>query len=121
MRLVRRIPAIVLLTVFSVSLSLPALPAGTDSNLPACCRREGMHHCATPGTASTGASIVAVCPAFPKTGATPAHSKIAAVRPAAVIAGQIAEQAAGLARRLGLVHSWFARERQKRGPPALLS
>lgn len=121
MRLVRRIPAILLLTVFSVSLSVPALPAGNDSNLPACCRREGMHHCSTPDTASTGASIVAVCPAFPKTGATPAHSKIAAVRPAVAIARQIGEQAAGPVRTLGLVHSWFARERQKRGPPALLS
>src|SRR5579871_5802474 len=121
MRLVRRYPAILLLAVFSISLSVPALPAGSDSDLPACCRRDGMHHCSTAGTTAPGASLAAVCPAFPKTGATPAHSKIAAVRPAAAAVGQIAGRAAGLAGALGLVHNCFARERQKRGPPTLPS
>ena len=38
----RRVPAILLLAVFSFSLISPALFASeTESNLPACCRRDG--------------------------------------------------------------------------------
>jgi hypothetical protein len=76
-----------LLSLFGVSLITPALAADFDEKLPACCRREGLHHCAMTGTpAPAGASIQAVCPAYPKSGATPAHSKIAGARLAQVAA-----------------------------------
>jgi hypothetical protein len=44
---VRRLLSLVLLAVFSLPLILPALALGQgpDSNLPACCRRNGKHHC----------------------------------------------------------------------------
>jgi hypothetical protein len=37
----------VLLAIFSLPVILPALALGQDpeSNLPACCRRNGAHHC----------------------------------------------------------------------------
>ncbi len=43
----RRLLSLVLLAVFSLPLILPALALGQDpqSNLPACCRRNGAHHC----------------------------------------------------------------------------
>ena len=43
----RRILAITLLIAFGSPLVLPALASPTDSqrNLPACCRRNGVHHC----------------------------------------------------------------------------
>jgi hypothetical protein len=44
---VRRLLSLLLLAVFSLPLILPALALGQgpDSNLPACCRRDGKHHC----------------------------------------------------------------------------
>jgi hypothetical protein len=66
----RRFPAIVLLLVaFSLSLLAPLLAAGTPKKLPACCRRDGNHHCARnrAHTHNSGVSISsqAVCPLFP--------------------------------------------------------
>ena len=43
----RRALAILLVTVFSLPLIAPALASTPDdSQLPACCRRGGKHHCA---------------------------------------------------------------------------
>jgi hypothetical protein len=44
---VRRLLSLLLLAVFSLPLLLPALALaqGPESNLPACCRRNGAHHC----------------------------------------------------------------------------
>ena len=42
----RRIAAMLLVSVFSFSPIGPALFVDADSNLPACCRRGGQHHCA---------------------------------------------------------------------------
>jgi hypothetical protein len=44
---VRKLISILLLAVFSLSLVLPLLAMGRDSEagLPACCRRNGKHHC----------------------------------------------------------------------------
>ena len=44
---VRKLLSLLLLVVFSLPLLLPALALaqGPESNLPACCRRNGAHHC----------------------------------------------------------------------------
>ena len=44
---VRKLLSLLLLAVFSLPLLLPALALaqGPESNLPACCRRNGAHHC----------------------------------------------------------------------------
>lgn len=119
---VRRIPAILLLGLFSFSLIEPALVAGDDSKLPACCRRDGQHHCAMTGESSAGGAVVqALCAAFPKTGATPAYAKLAGIRPEQWIFGQSVGHPAGYVQTQALFHVSFSRARQKRGPPALLS
>ena len=41
----RRAIAISLLMLFSWTLLAPLLAPGADANLPACCRRNGKHHC----------------------------------------------------------------------------
>ncbi len=43
----RKLLSLLLLAVFSLPLLLPALALaqGPESNLPACCRRNGAHHC----------------------------------------------------------------------------
>ena len=76
----RRVPAILLLAVFSLSLIGPALFADTDTNLPACCRRDGQHHCDMMSTRTDSASDLSMhtsarrCPFFPKTGALLPHA-----------------------------------------------
>jgi len=66
----RRVFAILLIALFSFSLISPALSADSDSNLPACCRRTGKHHCAAMSgadqTSSSGQSLKSGdrCPLF---------------------------------------------------------
>ncbi len=45
----RRAPAILLVFLFSFSLIGPALFVDAESDLPACCRRDGKHHCGMAG------------------------------------------------------------------------
>jgi hypothetical protein len=64
----RRLWAIFLLALFSFSLIGPTVAADSDSNLPACCRRFGKHHCSMSGNPSSGpAARSARCAAFPET------------------------------------------------------
>ena len=67
---VRRILASLLLVLFGFSLIAPALFASDpDSKLPACCRRNGKHHCAL----ATGSGFHAArCADFPSINAIPA-------------------------------------------------
>jgi hypothetical protein len=68
----RRAFASLLLVLFSFPLILPALRSDDASNLPACCRRAGQHHCAMPdeGSPSDGLSSIAPrCPLYPASGA----------------------------------------------------
>ena len=70
----RRLLAFSLLLLFNLPLVSPlfALAANSDANLPACCRRNGIHHCnmkMQPEAASNDpafASIPAKCPAYPR-------------------------------------------------------
>jgi hypothetical protein len=119
---VRRVPAILLLGLFSFSLIEPALMADNDSKLPACCRREGQHHCAmTVESSAAGSAVQAVCPAFPKTGATPAHTRLAGIRPEQLMFGQPVSYLTACTQTRALLRVSFSWNRQKRGPPALLS
>ena len=125
----RRVPAILLVFVFSFSLIAPALFADAESNLPACCRRDGKHHCGMTDrdmaeTPSSGAAVDALrakCPFFPNGGAVlpqPGAALLAACHPAGIsIVSQIAAPAqaeAGYRISLNRAH-------HKRGPPTLLS
>ncbi|HVV45274.1 MAG TPA: hypothetical protein VHC72_08700 [Bryobacteraceae bacterium] len=49
----RRLLASLLLVVFSLSLISPALASAAKSNLPACCLRNGKHHCEMAAEVST--------------------------------------------------------------------
>src|SRR5258708_38361149 len=74
---VPRIIAAALLLVFAGNTALPALFADPESNLPACCRRDGKHHCAMMDMAGMDQddgeaywkSTPQKCPQFPKNGA----------------------------------------------------
>jgi len=72
----RRILASLLLVLFSFPLIAPALLANTARDLPACCLRNGKHHCAV-AEVDADSSLQAnqpKCPLFPKAPAVPAFS-----------------------------------------------
>lgn len=112
---VRRIPAILLLGLFSFLLIEPAVLAENDSRLPACCRRDGLHHCSR--TNAQGPFVQGVCPAFPKTGAAPAYSKTIIVRAVRAAFVGLITFPAGRAQTALLCRASYSRARQKRAPP----
>jgi len=64
----RRISAILLLALFSFSLIGFAFQSDPDANLPACCRRNGSHHCSLAAhrrSSGVGFSANGQCPMFP--------------------------------------------------------
>ena len=83
--LMRRALAFLLAALFSFELIAPALLASAASDVPACCRRNGKHHCAMAdgsGEAPAGPSVKALeskCPFFPKTAAVSGYSKTVAL------------------------------------------
>jgi hypothetical protein len=109
-----------LLAVFSFSLIAPALLADEDSNLPACCRRLGEHHCVM--AASGGASFIQErCPHFPSGSASLAASGMAVARSSQAVFAAVLSHPAAHAQTEARYRISFSRAWQKRGPPALLS
>lgn len=75
----RRALSILLLTLFSVSLAAPVLLAlgASESNLPACCRRDGKHGCsinkqARPAEGAAVSRAAVRCALFPAAHGVPA-------------------------------------------------
>jgi hypothetical protein len=125
----RRVPAILLVFLFSFSPIGPALFVDAESDLPACCRRSGKHHCGMmaqdmAGAPSSGPAVDALrtrCPFFPNGGAVLPHSGaalLATSQPAgiAIVIRIAAPVQAEAGYRLSL-----NRSHQKRGPPSLSS
>jgi len=122
----RRAFAILLVTVFSLPLIAPALAsAPDDSQLPACCRRDGKHHCTmnieVGNLPPSSLVISAKCPYSPSTHAlfVQQHPLAAASHPA------VFGPSAGLAATIGAAEAGHRisadRARHKRGPPSTLT
>jgi hypothetical protein len=117
----RRAPAILLVVLFSFSLINPALLASDpSSNLPACCRRAGEHHCAmmVSQTASSGAILQGVCPLYPGAKAGPVSSTSDLARIQMTHFGFAAVQQALHLLARPLCRSSYRRTGEKRGPPS---
>ncbi|HSM76231.1 MAG TPA: hypothetical protein VLT57_01330 [Bryobacteraceae bacterium] len=120
----RRLWALSLVFFFSFSLIAPALFASNpEENLPACCRRDGKHHCAmsgSPRAESQGLSLhAAPCSAYPTPQAFPSRiTPVAASFPqvAARLAPNPEFLASGRETRCQLRSK---RSSPKRGPPAV--
>lgn len=122
----RRALAILLVTMFSLPLIAPALASTPDdSQLPACCRRGGKHHCAMGGEMGGSPSRFHVasekCPytplghapfVVPRALATPIPAALTFDAPG--ICGVIRSAEAGY--RISV-----DRTRHKRGPPQKLA
>jgi hypothetical protein len=130
----RRTAAFALLLMLlapTCSLALPLLFADQSSDLPACCRRDGKHHCAmmdmansnaagaTNGSPAFGAAQLR-CPFRPtRFGVMGQSSVLYAVRPATFLAVNsllATVQRENELKLLGIGHP----SNQKRGPPSLL-
>lgn len=128
--LLRRLLTILLLAVIGLPLAAPLFAATLDSasSLPACCRRDGKHHCmglranAGPGATSAFSGPVflapkANCPCAP-TLPTAIHHDVFAAPPPATLSTVVQTHDTAIAQvecQLRISHS---RSRQKRGPPA---
>jgi hypothetical protein len=129
-RNVRRLLALSLLLLFSFPLVSPlfALPTNTDANLPACCRRNGAHHCQMKVVqrSSTSASQIVVsttptkCPFYPRPATLVQHNNAwlpVGNRLLATFIHRATVKAPAYAyRRIALDAAW-----QKRGPPTHIS
>lgn len=122
----RRALSILLVLFFSLGPLAATLGASEDASLPACCRRQGAHHCAmTMGMAAAMADAASgktvfkapsACPAFPGYAATTSvpHALLAScVGLPALLAHPHSPASGRAAARLSQI-----RTRVGRGPPA---
>ncbi|MGB9030480.1 MAG: hypothetical protein WCC27_10205 [Acidobacteriaceae bacterium] len=122
----RRAFAAALVLIFSLPLIAPLLASTPDeSQLPACCRRNGKHHCAMSmqmGNIPSRFRVVSEkCPYSPF-----AHSPLLRPHPyTSVSAPAASRQTAGPAAIVGAAEAGYRisadRARHKRGPPRLLT
>jgi len=121
----RRSVAILLALAFSWMLILPVFAASAESHLPACCRKNGKHHCMMQmesPSASGGASFVAAgkkCPYFLNSTAATHVETFAPALSQAIFAGIVQHPAVSPQTEAGYRASYL-RSRQKRGPPSFL-
>jgi hypothetical protein len=120
--LVRRILSISLLLLFSLLLISPLFAAdAAGTNLPACCRKNGKHHCMMQNEASVGDALHAAavrekCPCFP---AIPVTTDIEFFSKTvdAFFLERIVGHLMSIAQTRTPFHAWFDCSHQKRGPP----
>jgi hypothetical protein len=124
----RRALASILLALLSFPLMAPLLVADTDSNLPACCRRNGKHHCSMMPMAARESSLGPVaraiqprCPYYPAANTVPGEPNVALLASPPAIFALLFSRPAGRARTDAGYRISFSRSRQKRGPPDRLS
>ena len=118
----RRGMALLLVALFSFSLIAPAvLASDAASKVPACCRRDGKHHC-TSANPSSGRSVrTAKCATFPYPTVLQANqfAGFHLISNAAAIV--FFSHPASISRAETQSRISYSQAGQKRGPPALLS
>jgi hypothetical protein len=121
---VRRVLSIVLLLAFSLPLisSAVALTAGSEANLPACCRRNGAHHCAMKVGPADGINLSSIpehCPAYPAVVTQIRHGDLSFQAASLTFAGIVSHPAAELQTQ-ARARVALDRGHQQRGPPTEL-
>jgi hypothetical protein len=124
---VRRLLSITLLLLFSYPLIAPVFALGgtMEANLPACCRKNGVHRCTLSdeqaAALSRGEQLPAaygICPMFPATPGLSHHSQLTFDRPAMFYAEALSHPA-----QHRQTEAWarvaLAGARHKRGPPSI--
>jgi hypothetical protein len=123
---VRRISAILLMALFSFSLIGPeAFAQDAGSQLPACCRRGGQHHCEMDATQPESSSLPSVkagkCSLFPSaTTSAPSNPASSFAKSSQAIFAALVGHPASRAQTEALFRISYSRASQKRGPPAAI-
>jgi len=124
----RQVWSVILLAVFGATWVVPVLLADSAANLPACCRRDGMHRCAlqdmrAPDSASGPALQAAAmkCPLFLRMGPVSSHSEALGISTARAVFASLAAHPAVRPQVEALYRISFNRASQKRGPPVVLA
>ena len=121
----RRLISVTLLLLFSLPLISPAfaIQARSGGGLPACCRRNGAHHCmgnmqpAAPGTFLT--ATPQRCPYCPAAVTQLRHGDLALHAAPLIFAGVLSHPSVKI-QTLARARVALDRSRHKRGPPATL-
>jgi len=122
---VRRVLSFTLLLLFSLPLISPvlALTAGSDANLPPCCRRNGAHHCTSmtrspqlPGSGVSLSTIPQHCPAYPPVVTSARHGDLS-IHTASLIFAGIVSHPTVKPQTQARARVALDISRQKRGPP----
>lgn len=125
----RRFLSILLLAVFGLPLitALLAFGADGDVSLPACCRRNGKHHCLLSADQRNPApdkrvltTVSEKCPYAPGM-VVATHPDVLSVPPSQAIFAAFVSHSCGVAQTESKWRISRDRSRQKRGPPTLLS
>jgi hypothetical protein len=117
----RRGFAILLAVVFHWMLILPVLAFTNGTNVPACCRKTGKHHCQmmqkdvplNPDFSAIGEK----CPYWPQISTAPHIESFVPATQQAIFAGLTAHPAGSPQTEAGYRASYY-RSKQKRGPPS---
>ncbi len=126
----RRFLALLMLALIGSFQAAPLLALSSsdpEANLPACCRRNGHHHCAmmeharrSAASGSQAHQIQERCPFYPRTAAAPILPFHAAPSSAASHYVQIASHPANHPKTNTVCRLLLDRSRPKRGPPTIL-
>jgi hypothetical protein len=120
----RRATSISLIMLFSFALIWPLLAPDAQAQLPACCRRNGKHHCmmgTMRGSSANGSTTISArCPCFPA-GSCAVHSAAYKPETARQFYVEVVSKPARPAQTETLCRIAFLRSHQKRGPPALFA
>ena len=119
---VRTLSAILLTIVMGLPMAMPLFASG-ETALPACCRRDGKHHCMGKsmlqmdiGTTPAVSAAQSKCPQFPKMLGVSSHSQLGLSTSTAVFAGIVSHPALS-PQTLSNYRVSLLRSHQKRGPP----
>jgi hypothetical protein len=116
---------VALVVVFACEVVSPGLFAGAGSNLPACCRSDGKHHCLSQsGMPQSGAAEGLLlntvrCPNFPNHATAPGVRGCVAP-PSRQVTAAVFSHPAAKARTGAYCRISLIRGSQKRGPPSLV-
>ena len=118
-------PTFALLSAIGFSLIAPGILLDAQSDLPACCRRSGAHHCIgnmDEAASNSGISLQAIrqtCPSFAI--AAPVCANLALPKPSAAVFAELLSHPSIQFQTEARYRVSFGRSHQKRGPPAILS
>ena len=122
----RRTIALALTVIFSWTLIAPIFGPGAGANLPACCRRNGKHHCTMRGMGQFGSgqkgftSVSEKCPC-PPASTCAVHSPVFKPEARKAFHSQAIRRPAPAPRSDALRDISFLRSHPKRGPPSPLA